>query len=87
MSDDTPIPDPPKTPGEHITFIGKATGKPVVVVKRPEENVFEVQLPDNPAYKALLVRSGRDSFDLEPAPGVPAVGGMNMTWADLVDNF
>ncbi|GAB2519720.1 hypothetical protein [Paramicrobacterium agarici] len=86
-TNDRVIPDPPTKPGESVTFFGGSSGEPVVVTKRPEENVYEIHLPKSPDYAALLVRDGRDSFDLIPADGVTALGGTGIDWRLLVDRF
>ena len=76
----------PRAPGETATFTA-ASGRTVSVTKRPEEDAYELRLPDDPTYAALLVREARDAFELRPAPGVLAIGGFGLAFQDLYDNF
>ncbi len=51
------------------------------------EDVAEVRLDDQPDYAARLTRTGVDFYDLEPALGVVAVGGSNISEQDLIAFF
>jgi len=74
-----PSADQPET-----SYTAKSGG--IVRLRYLGVNAAEVRLDGEPSYLARLIRDG-GSFHLEPAPGVPAVGGINIDEADLIEYF
>jgi hypothetical protein len=77
---------PPKAVGESVQFDGGRSGRPVVVTRTGDDQ-FEIRLPDSPDYAGTLFETGGGSFELRPAPGVNAVGGIGLDWSDILELF
>lgn len=70
----------PSNPGDTSTYTAHSGQEVTLINKGPD--TYEVRLQNDPNYVAVLRRDG-DFFDLEPAPGVAAVGGTGLDEADL----
>jgi hypothetical protein len=80
----TSVPFP--TADQPETSYTARTGQ-TVSLRYVDTDVAEVRLGNHPTYAAHLTRTGADFFDLEPARGVAAVGGQNISGQDLIDFF
>lgn len=78
----------PTTIGETKQYVGGSSGKPVEVTK-VSESVWEVRLYDAPQYRGRLVSTGGGFFDLDTqvSGDGAAVGGINLDWDFILDNY
>lgn len=75
----------PTNRGETSTYTA-ASGQ-TVTLTNIDTNTWEIRLSNDPHYRAVLEREGKDFFNLTPAPGVFALGGTGIYQTELVKYF